>query len=173
VWSKAREETESADVLPLLLLEDLKWSGYTVKLPRRLMGARPATLNISGADVADWLNRAGPDFPTVTSPLARVRALTLKLGRKPPEAAFMARLLREAPHLRQLTCCVRVRAAARWVLSEEFTSEPALAEMVHLKLRHVAVACMLVQAGGPVRGVCGVRLRQRHFPHLDDEEYPV
>jgi hypothetical protein len=52
---------------------------------------------------------------------------------------------------------------------------------MHPRLRHVAVTSMFREAGGPVRGVCGVLLRQRHFPRLrrliagaeSGVEYPV
>jgi hypothetical protein len=187
-WPKTSEDgTEMTDVplplLPLPLLEDLKWSGWDAPLPRQFMGARPSTLNISDVDLIELLeagdHRASADSPIATSPLACVRALTLRLaGWTPPEAAVIARLLRAAPHLRQLTFYVMARAHAVWVLSGELTSEPAFAGLVHPRLRHVAVMSMFLQADGPVSGVCGARLRERHFPRLrrltmDDEEYPV
>jgi hypothetical protein len=184
-WPKMSEGTEVADGVadmpPLPLLDDLKWAGWDPHLPRQLMGARPSTLNISDVDLVMWLKAAdgaSAESPTATSPLARVQALTLRLGRTPPEAACMAQVLREAPQLRQLTFYVQARDHARWVLSEEFTSEPAFAGLVHPKLRHVAVTSMYREGGGPVPDVCGMRLRQRHFPRLrrltmDDEEHPV
>jgi hypothetical protein len=87
----------------------------------------------------------------------------------------MARLLREAPQVRQLTFYVQARDHARWVLSEESASGPAFAGLVP-KLRHVVVTSIFREGGGPVPGVCG--MRQRHFPRLrrltmDDEEHPV
>jgi hypothetical protein len=145
------------------------------------MAARPSTLDTSVAHLVAWLNavdRAGLVSQTVTSPLARVCRLTLNVEWTPPEATSVAQLLREAPQLRHLTFYMRTRDHARWVLSEEFTSEPAFAGLIHPRLRHIAVTCMQWKAGGPVPGVCGVRLRQRHFPRLrrltvDGAEYPV
>jgi hypothetical protein len=173
LWRKTDEET--ADVLPLPLLEDLNWSGWSAHLPRQLKGARPSTLNTFDVDLIEWSQAFVDAGPTAAPPLVRVRALTLRLGGTPPEAAFMAGLLRQAPQLRQLAFYVQSRAHARWVLSEEFTSEPAFAGLVHL--RHVAISsehplCL------PVPDGYGVRLRQRHFPNLrrltvGDEEYPV
>jgi hypothetical protein len=75
------DETKVADVSPLPLLKDLKWFAWGLnKLPRPLMGARPSTLDTSSMAVADWLKAAdgaGADSPPVTSPVARVRALTV------------------------------------------------------------------------------------------------
>jgi hypothetical protein len=90
----------------------------------------------------------------------------------------MARLLREASQLRQLTFYVQARADADFVLSEEFTSEPAFARLVHYGLRHIAIGSMFLPLARPLPGIWGMRLRQRLFPRLrrlsaDDEEYPV
>jgi hypothetical protein len=180
-WPKTDDGPEIADVVPLPLLDDLKWAGRNVHLPRRLMGARPLTLNTSDVDLVEWLksgDRASPSSPTDTSPLVRVRALILRFEDTPPDAAFMARVLRAAPQLRQLTFYVMDRAHALRVLSDESASEPAFAELVHPKLRDVVVTSMFHRARGPVLGECGVRLRQRHFPRLrrltvDNEEHPV
>jgi hypothetical protein len=145
------------------------------------MGARPSTLNISDVDLVEWLKfveRASSSSLTDTSPLFRVRALSLRFEDTPPEAAFMAQLLRAAPQLRQLTFYVQARDHALRVLSEESTSEPAFVGLVHSMLRHVVVTSMFHQARGAVLGECGVRLRQRLFPRLrrltvDNEEHPV
>jgi hypothetical protein len=90
-WPKAGEnETEMTDAMPPLpLLDDLKWAGWSVHVPRQLMGARPSTLNTSDVDLLKWLQAAdgaGADsaVSVVASPLARVRALTLRLGQTPP-----------------------------------------------------------------------------------------
>jgi hypothetical protein len=142
------------------------------------VGARPSTLNASDVELIEWLRAAdgvGADSATATSPLARVRALTLRLeGETPPETDLIAQLLRGAPHLRRLTFHADDWAHLRWVLSGEFTSESGL---VHPRLRHVAFTseCVLDVS---VLSDCGVRLRERHFPGLrrltvDDEEYPV
>jgi hypothetical protein len=172
-WPETSDETKVADVSPLSLLEDLKWFAWGLnKLPRPLMGARPSTLDTSSMAVADWLKAAdgaGAGSPPVTSPVARVRALTLRL----PDAAFVARLLRAAPHLRQLTLDFCDPADLRWVLSDV----PACAGLAHSCLRHV-VLVGLSHSPLDVPDGCGARLRQRHFPRLrrltmDDEEYPV
>jgi hypothetical protein len=103
--------------------------------------------------------------------------LVLNLEYTPPDAPLMAQVLREAPQLRHLTFCVMGRADALRVLSEEFTSEPTFAELVHPKLRHFTVTTVFRQEGA-LPGVSGLRLRERLFPRLrrltvDDEEYPV
>jgi hypothetical protein len=177
-WPDTRDETEATDVPALRLLEDLKWSSEEVRLPRQLMAARPSTLNISDVDLVEWLTAedgASADSSTATLPLDRVRALTLRLeGETSPEAAFMAQLLRGAPHLRRLTFHTYGWAHLSWVLSDEFTSEQGL---VHPRLRHVAFTSECVLDGSSPGG-CGARLRQRHFPRLRrltvaEEEYPV
>jgi hypothetical protein len=177
-WPQTDDEPEMADVVRLPLLEDLKWrSNWDINLPRRLMGARPSTLDSSLANLVAWLQAAdrarSPDSPNVTSPLAHVRALTVGLGRTLPDAALLARLLRAAPHLQQLAFCVYVWEHALWVLSDEFTPE-----LVHPRLQRVAVFGKNSSPTGPVPSGCGVRLRQRHFPRLRrltvyDEAYPV
>jgi hypothetical protein len=181
-WPTTGEEPEMADVPPLPLLEDLNWRAGRVNLPRRLMGARPSVLNISGVVLFEWLKTgdiAGSDSAASTSPLARVRALTLRIARTLPDAAFMPLLLRAAPQLRQLAFEVLLCDHMRWVLSDECTPEPAFApEAAHPRLRHVIVTSMCALLDVPVPDGCGVRLRQRHFPCLrrftvDDEEYPV
>jgi hypothetical protein len=141
------------------------------------MGARPLTLNASVIDLIVWLRagRLGPDSPLAVSPLAYVRALTIRLGFNPPETAVVARLMSEAPHGFE---------HALWVLSETFTPEPAFAKVVHSRLRHVGITSkyypqdLPVPVPVPVPDGCGMRLRQRHFPRLrrltvDDEEHPV
>jgi hypothetical protein len=181
-WPQTREGTEAANMPPLRLLEDLEWHGRDAKLPCRFMGARPSTLNTSVEDLAAWLHAAdgvGADSATVTSPLARVRALTIRLDGPLPVGAFMARLLRAAPHLRQLTFYAYEWPDVRWVFSDAFTSVPARTGVAHAQLRHVAITSSQDTAlDGPVPDGCGVRLRQRHFPRLrrltvKDEEYPV
>jgi hypothetical protein len=143
------------------------------------MGARPSILTISDADLVEWLKVAdavSADSPAVTSPLACVRGLTHRLGRTPPDAASTAKLLRTAPHLRKWTLDMFACDPTHgWPLSEQFTSEPAFAGLVHPKLRHVVATFMFQQV---VPAKCGVRLRQRHFPRLrrltvDEEEYPM
>jgi hypothetical protein len=185
-WPRTSDAAEMADVHPppLLLLEDLKWRGRGVNLPRQLMGARPSTLNASQVDLVEWLQAAdraspaSPASPADTSPLARVRALTLKLEDTPPETTFMARLLRAAPQLRQFSFEVLVRDHALWVLSDESTPESAFAGLVHLKLQHIAVFSVYLPVHVHVPDGCGVRLRHRHFPRLRrltviDAEYSV
>jgi hypothetical protein len=93
------------------------------------------------------------------------------------DAAFMARLLRVAPQLRQLTFHLDYPQDVQWVLSEAFTPKRSF-RGVHLQLRHLAVTSEYSDLDVRVPGGCGVRLRQRHFPRLrrltvDDEEYPV
>jgi hypothetical protein len=182
-WPEPRDGTEVADVPSLPRLEDLKWCGSS-DLPRQFTGARPSTLFISGADLVTWLKAtdgAVADSSTVTSPLACVRALTVRLGIQPPLTASMAWLLREAPQLRQLTFRVFRTEHTVWVLSHEAPSESAFAGLVHPRLRHVVVSCEHSESNHvdvPAPGGCGARLRQQHFPRLrrltvDDEEYPV
>jgi hypothetical protein len=180
-WWPTTEEPENAAAPPLPLLEDLKWYASSMDLPHQLMGARPSTLNTSDAVLFEWLQAAdgaGTDSVTaVTSPLARVRALTLRIDRTRPEAAFMARLLREAPLLRRWTFHAYDREDVLWGMSE-FTSKSAFAGLAHPKLRRIAVTSLYFQARGPAPSDCGVRLRQHHFPRLrrltvDDLEYPV
>jgi hypothetical protein len=186
-WPKSNDQgTEMANVP---LLEDLKWCSWEAcfgGVPRQLMGARPATLSASHETLVKWLKAADgvrADSSTVISPLACVRALTLKLEDMPPDAACMARLLRAAPQLRQLTIAVFYREHALVVFSDEFISEPAFTGLVHPRLRHVAFSdkeatCNDYRtADMPVPFRCGIRLR-RHFPRLrrltvGDEEYPV
>jgi hypothetical protein len=183
-WLKTSDDTETFDVPPLPLLEDLKWlTKFPAKLPRRLMDARPSTLDTSGVDLVEWLqtaDSADADSPPVASPLARVRALTVRFRAKPPDPGCMARLLRAAPHLRQLTFDMYGMENPLRVFLETFTLEPASAGVVHSKLRHIAVTSKYFPPDlpVPVPAGCGVRLRQRHFPALrrftvDDEEHPV
>jgi hypothetical protein len=172
VWPETSDGTK-VDALPLPLLEDLTWRGLSY-LPRQFMGARPSTLNTDGVDLVAWLKASdgvGADSATATAPVARLQALTLRIAGTPPAPAFLTRLLRAAPHLRQLTFDVRGSTDMRWVLSDV----PAYAGLAHPELRHVALVSMHSE---PVPDGCGVRLRQRHFPRLrrltvDDEEYSV
>jgi hypothetical protein len=182
-WPKTRDSMPIGDVRRLPLLEDLKWYSrlrdWEANVPRQLMCARPSTVIISDAVLAEWLQAAdgaGVDSPTVTPPLARVRALALTFGRTPPNAAVVARLLRAAPQLRQLSLHLHFRENMRWALSDAFTPACAFAGIVHPMLRHIVVTMssldVIVPAG------CGVQLRQRHFPGLrrltvDEEEYPA
>jgi hypothetical protein len=104
--------------------------------------------------------------------------LTLKLEDTPPETTFMARLLRAAPQLRQLTFEVLVRDHALWALSDESTPKSAFAGLVHPKLRHIDVTSVYLPVHVHVSDGCGERLRHRHFPRLrrltvNDAEYPV
>jgi hypothetical protein len=185
-WPETADGTDvDGYAIPLPLLEDLKWCGWRViNVPRQLMGARPSTLNTSDEALVEWLqiaHGAGADSATVSSPLGRVRALTLRLGDTQPTSEAMALFLREAPHLRQLTFDVWESEHALWVLSRKFSPVPAFAELGHPGLRHVAVSgehSPSSRVDVPVPGRCGVRLRQRHFPRLrrlsvDDVEYPV
>jgi hypothetical protein len=183
LWPKPGEETEMIDAAPLPLLEDLMWCSEGVNLPRQLIGARPSTLHTSDANLLEWLQAAhgaGADSATaVTSPLARARSLTVRLEGTPPDATFMARLLRAAPQLRQFTFDVFYNWSERWVISDAFT-EPAFAELVHSRLRHIAITTGHCPLDVPVLvpSWCGVQLRQRHFPCLRrltvyDEEYPM
>jgi hypothetical protein len=174
-WPKANDEARLASVQPLPLLEDLTW-GCDVGIPRRLMGARPSTLDIVDAALVGWLRAAHG----AASPVTRVRALTLRFEDSPPDAATLARLLRAAPHLRRLTVSADNPDYVRWALEDEddfeFTNspEPPFAGLTHPRLRHFAIS-------GDVPDVpdgCGVRLRERFFPRLrrltvDEEEYPV
>jgi hypothetical protein len=145
------------------------------------MDARPSTLDIIATSLAEWLKAAdgaSADSPTAASPLARVRALALRLGGTPPEAAFMARLMRAAPQLRQLTFYVMDRVHALRVLSEESACEPAWAGLVHPRLRRIVVISLFRQTHSLASRDCSVPLRQRHFPRLrrltvDGEEFPV
>jgi hypothetical protein len=178
-WPTPSDEPEMAHAPPLPLLEDLKWWNWGFNnLPHQLMGARPSMLNTHRVDLVAWMMAAdgvGADSATaVTSPLARVRALSLRFGGISPDAAFMARLLCAAPCLRQLTFYVRESAHARRLLSDEL----AFAGLAHPRLRHVAFTRADSALDVPVPSGCGVRLRQRHFPRLrrltvDGEEYPV
>jgi hypothetical protein len=176
-WPETSNSAETVDAPSLPLLEDLHWCER--HLPRQFMGARPLTLVITAVALVNWLkaaDAAGADSSTATSPLARVRELTLRLGEKPPDAAFMSWLLRAAPQLRQFTFDVYRHDHVRWILSDEFTPEPAFAGLAHLRLRHIAVIGVSFAPGEPAPD--GVRLRQRHFPRLrrltvDGEEQPV
>jgi hypothetical protein len=166
-WPETSHAPESANVRPLPLLEDLRWWCRRVNnIPRQFMGARPSTLDASDVDLVEWLQaavNAGPDPRGVTSPLARVRALTLNLRGAPPDTPFMALLLRATPQLRQLTFGVFHRDQVLWVVSDEFTPAPVFAGLVHRTLRHVVLSSHI---DVPVPGGCGVRLRQHHFPRL-------
>jgi hypothetical protein len=174
-WPQMSDGTVIADVPPLPLLEDLNWHGRDMHLPRRLMGARPSTLIISDVGLVEWLKdaeTAAADSPCATSPLARVRGLTVKEGR-----TSIARLLREAPQLRQLTFDVHYWVP--WFFSDPFTLVQDRTGLIHPKLRHVAINSNRYSSlDGAVPDGYGVRLRQRYFPRLrqftlDDEEYPV
>jgi hypothetical protein len=104
--------------------------------------------------------------------------LTIKFESPKLEAAFVARLLRAAPELRQLTFDVYYPKDAQWVLSEAFTPVWAFMRPFHLQLRHLAITSESSPMGVRVPGGCGARLRQRHFPRLrrltvEDEDYPV
>jgi hypothetical protein len=184
-WPQTTDTMTIANVPPLPLLEDLSWRGQPEDhFPRRLMGARPSTLNISDVDLVEWLkavDRVRPYSPAVTSPLARVRALTLRLGGALPQPPFVVRFLRAAPHLRQLTFVMyhAVREDVHWVLSGAFaTLSRSFTLPLHCQLRHLAVTRDLFPVDVPVPAGCGVRLRRRHFPGLrrltvGDNEYPV
>jgi hypothetical protein len=178
-WPETSNSAETVDAPSLPLLEDLHWCER--HLPRQFMGARPLTLVITAVALVNWLkaaDAAGADSSTATSPLARVRELALRLGGTPPEAAFMARLMRAAPQLRQLTFYVMDRVHALRVLSEESACEPAWAGLVHPRLRRIVVISLFRRTHSLVSRDCGVPLRQRHFPRLrrltvDGEEFPV
>jgi hypothetical protein len=184
-WPSEETEVVASDVRPLPLLDDLMWCcSVTTGLPPQLVAARPSTLDFFDTDLLSWLEAAdgaGPDAPPVTSPLARVRALTIRLSKRPPEAASIARLLRAAPQLRYLTFHTYKCGHVRWIV-DEFTSGPEFAELVHYRLRRFRItsddSILGVDAPVVVPSGCGVQLRQRHFPRLrrltvDDEEYPV
>jgi hypothetical protein len=119
-----------------------------------------------------------------------VRALTVRLEETPVEAASIARLLRAAPRLRNITFDVLCEyPSALWFLSDAFTAEPVFAGRCHPQVRHVAVNFVGIAligeniarepAPAPVpMSKCGVRLRQSHFPHLrrftaNNEDYAV
>jgi hypothetical protein len=187
-WPEPSDETETTDVVPLPLLEDLKWHTWdVVQLPHRLQGARPSTLEVTDEHLLAWLKAvdgASANLPTpVTSPLACVRALTLRLRCRPPQMACMPWLLREAPQLRQLTFDVFGCKHALWVLSDAATPKPpftgpAFVGLAHPRLRHLALTSMTYPLDVSVPRGCGARLRQRHFPRLrrltvQDEDYPV
>jgi hypothetical protein len=165
-WPEASDDGEVP--MPLPLLEDFKWrAGEVNNLPhRRFMGARPSTLSICYRDLLEWLrgvDDALSHSPAATSPLTKVGALTVKLERTLPEKPFMARLLRAAPQLRQLTIDSE---AVQWVLSGAFRPSGSLMPPFHLQLRHLAVTSEDSPLDVPVPRDCGVRLRQRHFPRL-------
>jgi hypothetical protein len=184
-WPETSDETEvvSSSVLPLPLLEDLMWFRFEVmSLPTPLVGARPSTLDSFDVDLVQWSEAAdnsGPDSPPVTSPLARVRALTIRLDGELPEAASMARLLRAAPQLRYLTFHAYQHEHVRWIVNE-FASGPEFAGLVHPRLRRVFITRdeSLLVVPEPVPSLYGVKLRRRHFPRLrrptmDDKECSV
>jgi hypothetical protein len=59
VWPETAEETDVADVvLPLPLLEDLKWCSCEMLLPRRITNARPFALDCSLEDLIVWRHAA-------------------------------------------------------------------------------------------------------------------
>jgi hypothetical protein len=179
MWPNTSDDADTSDVPPLPLLEDLKWIHGATHLPRPLTAARPSTLYTCEAILGEWVKAAddaSPDSPFVMSPLARVRTLTLR-PRRPSAPATLARLLRAAPQLRHFAFNFYGRDHALRVFSQPLTPEPAFAEVVDSGLRHVAITTEH-PLGLPVAGDCGVRLRQRHFPHLrrfsvEDAEYPV
>jgi hypothetical protein len=163
LWPDASDETEAADVLPLPLLEDLKWRCPQVNLPPQFMGARPLTLEVSDVDIDNWLQAAdgaSPDSALATPPLARARALTLVLRETSPEAAFMARLLCAAPQLRRLTFEVPVDGDSCWILSRELSRN-----IVHDRLRQVALTTNGYCPSPPLTGhrYSGVELQRNHF----------
>jgi hypothetical protein len=185
-WPETSDQTATADVLQLPLLEDLTWRGWEANhLPRRFMGARPSQLDVSYEDVAVWLNVVpwtDPDSPpAVTSPFARVRQLTIRLGVRTPERPLMALVLRAAPQLRHFTFDVfrtLWRNALDLFSGPHFALRRSCPLLVHLQLRHVAIKSEDSPLDVPVPGGCGVRLRRRHFPRLrrltvGQEEYPV
>jgi hypothetical protein len=183
-WPKAGDGMEIDDAL-FLLLEDLKWNS-TASIPRQFMGARPFKLNASDADLIRFLQTAGgagADSPIVTSPLARVGALTIRFGLTfarwlPQKPTATVRLLRAAPHLRRLTLDARFDELMRDFLTDAFTPVPAFTGVIHPTLRHLAITNNHPPVEVQVPGDCGALLRQRHFPALRrltvyDEEYPV
>jgi hypothetical protein len=180
-WPPPSHGTGTADVSALPLLEDLKWHS-TVSLPRQFMVARPSMLHAHSADLIRWLrltaDGAGAASSPVTVPLERVRALEIRFGGPPQKSAATARLLRAAPHLRQLTLDVTLDEPVRNFLLDAFTAELAHTEVLHPTLRHVIVTGMYPPHNALVPKECGVRLRQHHFPCLrrltvNIEEYPV
>jgi hypothetical protein len=178
-WPETSDRTQIADVPALPLLEDLGWRCWmTNNLPRRLMGALPSMLDISHEDLAVWLKAI--ESPTVASPLARVRTLSIRLGVTKPERPFVARVLRAAPQLRDFTFDVHF---ALWrnalaVFSGAYTLQRSFPPLAHLQLRRMAIFSENSPLDVPVPGGYGVRLRRRHFPRLrrfavGDREYPV
>jgi hypothetical protein len=104
-----------------------------------------------------------------------VRALSIA-GPK-PTAPDLARLLRAAPQLRQLTLELWSRVGEGFFLTAgEPITDPAFAGLIHARLRH------LIIENGPrpdcVAADCAFVLQQRHFPRLrrlavNKQEYPV
>jgi hypothetical protein len=198
-WPETNDEAETAVVLPLPFLEDLKWCCFEgANLPRQLMDARPSTLNICDTALDAWLQQSAADGAgppdTPSPPLARVQELTLRLNETEASvalgAASTARLLRAAPQLRKLTfdVCECARVEALWVLSDAVTADTVFAGLFHPRVRHAAITSEKISVTGvyptlhraevPVSDGCGARLRQRHFPRLrrltaNDEECPV
>jgi hypothetical protein len=194
-WPETSEESQTAVVRALPLLEDLKWCAIEANPPRQLMGARPSTLSIYDMALDAWLQQAadGAGHLDALSPLARVQALTLRVEEEPPEVTSMGRLLRATPQLRKLTfdvCEWEYADNSPWFLSKDSVTPGMVfaTGLFHLRLRHVAVNSLFVATPSlyptrsahdvPVPDGCGVLLRQRHFPRLrrfsaNDEEYPV
>jgi hypothetical protein len=166
-WTTARDTTKAADVLPLPLLEDLKWGCWDANLPLRLRVARPSTLAVVNVALDEWLQAVGPSSSSAgaTSPLARVRDLTLVVRDERWETASMERLLRAAPQLRRLSFDVsNCSVNPYWIMSVDLSDT-----LVHDQLRRIAF--VQTDFSRPVASFsgnywCGRELRQRHFRRL-------
>jgi hypothetical protein len=88
----------------------------------------------------------------------------------------LARVLHAAPQLRRLT--VEFLLEASDLEDDDEEEEPALAEVVHPRLRHLVVKCSNDEMADDEVVDCAVKLQQRYFPRLrrltvNDQDYPV
>jgi hypothetical protein len=172
----------SAPSQPLPLLRDLKWYGANdradwidtpIALPNGFFGSQPESLQVTLPSIAAWLSAVESGTAAYGGPLIRVRDLWLGGHMRIVLSSRFARLLRAAPQLRRLT--VEVRTYERESVEEgeaEEAEDPALAEVVHTRLRELVV----ISDNWPTEWV--VTLQQRYFPRarrliFNDHDFPV
>jgi hypothetical protein len=167
------------------------WIVTSLALPNEFYGAQPEFLQTTLPSIAQWLTAVkASDEPgsAAHEPLARVRHLWNGVKFGVPISRF-ARVLRAAPQLRRLTVEFNFvfetsdeemeddeeeEDAAE---GEEEEEDPALAEVVHPRLRHLAIDCFSGCVADEVADWV-VMLQERYFPRLrrftvDDQDFPV
>jgi hypothetical protein len=145
------------------------------------MGARLLKLDAHHAVIAEWLAIAddveGRAATARNGPLSRVRDLTAGFENL-DEASYLTQLIRAAPQLRRLGVDVYADFPTTRCLTHPHTPDPALAGLVHPRLRRIAITCEASPRPGSAAADCAATLRQRHFPQLrrlslDGQEYAV